>query len=113
MAAGTDGQRGRGAAGTDRAPGKVGRGCTREIYRMSPNTPSWPLERTGSEVAVPPAVDPGIAPRMQHAPDLPPEPPGDLHRTLTAAGARRWLVLIIPLLGTAAGAVGSRFLDPR
>jgi capsular exopolysaccharide synthesis family protein len=80
---------------------------------MSPNTPSWPLERTGNEVAVPPAVDPGIAPRMQYAPDLPPDPPGDLHRTLIAAVRRKWLVLIITLLGTAAGAVGSRFLDPR
>ena len=80
---------------------------------MIPKTPSWPLARMGGsrEMAIPPVVDPGIAPSFHPAPE--PEPVGDVHRILAAALRRKWLVIFVTLLGTAAGAVGSRFLDPR
>jgi succinoglycan biosynthesis transport protein ExoP len=46
----------------------------------------------------------------------PPHPPGeqsDWHRYLTAVIRHKWLVLGVTLLGTLAGVVATRFLDPR
>ena len=47
------------------------------------------------------------------APPPPPPEPSDWQRYLTAVMRHKWLVLGITLLGTVAGLIATRFLDPR
>ena len=79
------------------------------------NSPSWPVERAGNgkEVMMQPAADPGIATALGRAYEPPTREPSGWQRTLAAAVRRKWLVILVTLAGTAAGVVGSRFLDPR
>src|SRR5260221_3321152 len=77
------------------------------------NSPLWRVGRGGAEVTPPPVADPGLAPVFGRAYEPPPREPSDWQRTLAAAVRRKWLVILVTLVGTAAGVVGSRFLDPR
>ncbi|HWC73505.1 MAG TPA: polysaccharide biosynthesis tyrosine autokinase [Gemmatimonadales bacterium] len=47
------------------------------------------------------------------APPPPPPEPSDWQRYLTSVLRHKWLVLAVTLLGTVAGIIGTRFLDPR
>ena len=77
------------------------------------NSPSWPVERAGPEVALQPVPDRGTAAAHGRAYEPPTPEPSDWQRMLAAAMRRRWLVILVTLAGTAAGVIGSRFLDPR
>ncbi|HXM37870.1 MAG TPA: polysaccharide biosynthesis tyrosine autokinase [Gemmatimonadales bacterium] len=50
---------------------------------------------------------------MAAAPLSPPSEQSDWHRYLTAVMRHKWLVLGVTLVGTVAGIVATRFLDPR
>src|ERR1041385_9517647 len=79
------------------------------------NSPSWPVERAGNgkEVMTQPAADPAIATAPGRAYEPLTREPSAWQRTLAAAVRRKWLVILVTLAGTAAGVIGSRFLDPR
>jgi capsular exopolysaccharide synthesis family protein len=47
------------------------------------------------------------------APPPPPPEQNDWQRYLTAVLRHKWLVLVVTVLGTIAGVIGTRFLDPR
>ena len=74
--------------------------------------PSGPVERTGSEVAPPPVADSGIA-RASSRFQPRAEAPGEWSGYVRAALRRKWLVICVTLLGTGAGVLASRALDPR
>src|ERR1043166_2756531 len=77
------------------------------------NSPSWPVERAGPEVTLQPVADPGAPAALARAYEPPTPEPSDWQRMLAAAMRRKWLVILVTLAGTAAGVIGSRFLDPR
>jgi capsular exopolysaccharide synthesis family protein len=72
--------------------------------------PSWPLEGQRVDVGTHRSGVPGF-PLSRSVVNA--APPSDGPRYVAAIGRRKWFVILITLLGTAAGVVASRFLDPR
>lgn len=72
--------------------------------------PSWPIERPRVEVSTYRGSVPGFPNGRGLGEGA---PPGDGTRYVAAVARHKWLVLFIVALGTAAGVLASRQLDPR
>jgi uncharacterized protein involved in exopolysaccharide biosynthesis len=72
--------------------------------------PSWPLEGQRVDVGAHRSGVPGF-PLSRSVVNA--APPSDGPRYVAAIARRKWFVILVTLLGTAAGVVASRFLDPR
>ena len=77
------------------------------------NRPSLPPGGSGNKPVI---ARIGDVPELVLAPPIPPAsplpPPSDWQRYLAAVGRAKWTVLFITVLGTAAGVLATRWLDP-